>query len=108
MRDGASKRKSVDSGDLDPRVQCEEEEAMDIDQIEALVGEWVHEVQECGIEKVETGEWLDFLGEWEEVEGGYEGVGQEAWDDVHGGGLPLEKVMAARAEEVGFMEERGI
>ena len=32
----------------------------------------------------------------------------EAWDDVRGGGLPIEKVVAARAEEVGFMEERGI
>ena len=44
----------------------------------------------------------------EEVLAGDEGslayVLDEAWDDVHGGVLPLEDVRAARREEVQYME----
>jgi hypothetical protein len=72
---------------------------MNIDQVEVLVEEWVREVQASGIEEESSWEGPEF-----EEESSY----QEAWDDVRGGDLPMEKVMAARAEEVGFMEERGI
>ena len=34
--------------------------------------------------------------------------GSYAWDDVHGGALPVADVVAARKEEVGYMEKRGI
>ena len=86
---------------------------MDIDQVEVLVDEWVREVQACGIEQEVGYELCQLNGEWEGLEE-WEGsdpadeVRQEAWDDVHGGGLPVEKVVAARGEEVGFMEDRGI
>ena len=60
---GGNKRKSEDNGELDPRVHGDEDEAMNIDQIEALVGEWVREVQECGIEKEDRWEVLDVTGE---------------------------------------------
>ena len=31
-----------------------------------------------------------------------------AWDDVHGGQLPIAEVKAARQEEVEYMQARGI
>ena len=34
--------------------------------------------------------------------------GSYAWDDVHGGALPVADVVVARKEEVGYMEKRGI
>ena len=95
---GNNKRKAVEPGALDPRVPEDDEVAMNIDQVEVLVDEWVREVQACGIEE----------GPWEGVGVEDESMQQEAWGDVHGGDLPLEKVVAARAEEVGFMEDRGI
>ena len=50
--------------------------------------DWVHEVNSAAIEEEE------------------EEVG--AWDDVHGGDLPIGKVREARKEEVGFMQTRNI
>ena len=49
--------------------------------------DWVKEVNSAAIED-------------EEEEG--------AWDDVHGGTLPQEKVEEARKEEIGFMQGRNI
>ena len=52
---------------------------------------------------------LSWLPEVEsEVECKGEGIGEEAWDDVHGGSLPVGLVKAARKEEVNFMNDRGI
>jgi hypothetical protein len=61
------------------------------------------------ISQVEKG----FMEEWiAEIEAEIEGEIQEneegAWDDVHGGTLPLQDVEAARREEVGYMGERKI
>ena len=55
-----------------------------------LVGEWIAEIEENGIEE-EIGDDM-----------------AHAWDDVHGGVLPLEKVEDVRKEEDGYMEGRGI
>ena len=52
-----------------------------------LVGKWINEVSQM---TPVTGE-----------DGG-------AWDDVHGGDLPLSLVKAARNEELEFMKKRGI
>ena len=57
---------------------------------EALIENWIAEMR-------------DLCGGEEEVE--ESGV---AWDDVNGGGLPLDKVMEARREEVDYIEGRGI
>ena len=61
-----------------------------------MIGEWVNEVEQAWICREEEDEDV----EWEPV--------GEAWDDVHGGVLPVEKVKEARLEEVGFMHERGL
>ena len=63
------------------------------------------------ISQVETElaeEWI--AGIEAEIEGEIHGDEEEggAWDDVHGGMLPLKEVEAARREEVGYMEERNI
>ena len=70
-----------------------DEGEMDINIVEGLAEEWLNEVKEQL-----KGE-LDHEEREEESE-------MEAWDDVHGGALPPDKVNAARAEEVGFTEER--
>ena len=61
-----------------------EEEEKDKKTNDTIVN-WVNEIQE-GVKNSKT---------------------EGAWDDVHGGVLPSEKVREARDEEVGFMEERG-
>ena len=61
----------------------------EISEIEREVGVWIAEVQ-AEMEDLEE-EDLD-----------------EAWDDVRGGVLPVEKVVEARAEEVGYMKGRNI
>ena len=86
-REERKKRKAENETD-DPRI--EKEMDVDIGQVEVLVDEWISEIQALGIE-----EDVD-----EDVAG--------AWDDVHGGDLPLKDVKAARREEVGFMDERRI
>jgi hypothetical protein len=67
-----------------------DEDAVEIDRVEVLVEEWVKEIQDVGVEEDEE----------DEATG--------AWDDVHGGDLPLKDVVAARKEEVGYMEGRKI
>jgi hypothetical protein len=61
----------------------------DISEIEREVEAWICEVK----------------AEMEELE---EEDFEEAWDDVRGGILPLEKVVEARTEEVGYMVGRNI
>jgi hypothetical protein len=102
-REDKRKRKAEKASAGDPNVPEEEkkegdgenhqEEEMEIDvsRIEILVEEWVRE-----IEAVKRGE--------EEEEDDTVG----AWDDVHGGDLPKNGVRAARAEEVGYMQNRKI
>ena len=61
---------------------------MNVSRMERLVEEWIHEIEERG------------FGEEEEEDWG------EAFDDAHGGSLPIQKAKAARTAEVGFMENR--
>ena len=61
---------------------------VEINQVISELEQWVMEIREVGLEE-ETSE---------EDQG-------EAWDDVHGGVLPLDGVKEARMEEVGFMEK---
>ena len=59
-----------------------------VDEASRLIEVWVNEVWDAG--------------EGEEDEENMQ-IMQEAWDDVHGGELPIGKVKAAREEEVGYM-----
>ena len=70
---------------------------VDVDQvIVELAGEWIAEIKTEVTKKLELEE---------EVERRVE----KAWDDVNEGWeLPVEKVKAARSEEVSYMEGRGI
>ena len=63
---------------------------VEVDLVEARVEEWVKEIQEIGIEEEE----MEDFG--------------EAWDDAHGGELPIAGVQNARPEDVGFMQSRNI
>ena len=68
------------------------EDKMSVDKVSRLVEAWVNEVANAG----EGGE------EEENIQ-----IMQEAWDDVHGGALPIGEVKVARGEEVGYMVNRG-
>jgi len=84
---------------MEYEAQGSQEVEMDISLVEnwtnlkndalSWVNEIIHEVEDCG----ESGEEADLEG---------------AWDDVHGGELPLELVKDARHEEVGYMQGRHI
>ena len=116
----ARKRKAEDGGE-DPRVVQESEVPVSggggvVSMAGAVVEESeLNRVEEDVEEKFECKEvviglveqWIQEIEgvKWEEVEC-EEVVG--AWDDVHGGELPLEKVKEARSEEVEFMQLRGI
>ena len=67
---------------------------MCIDQVMDLVNKWICEVE-------------DSMREQDQEDEGEEGT-DYAWDDVHGGELPSKDVRAAREEEVGYMQSRGI
>ena len=101
-REGSKKRKLESeeglNGEMDEAVEEEEsDEEIDIHKLECLVGEWVAEVESQGFEK-------DEAVELEEDESIGEPLGDwEAWDDVHGGVLPIEEVRRARKEEVTCM-----
>ena len=84
-------------------VEGEESDSeIDIGQVECLVGEWVAEIELQGLEK-------DGAIEWKEEESVGEPLGDwEAWDDVHGGALPIEKVRKAWMEEATYMPGRKI
>ena len=75
---------------------------IDICQVECLVGEWMAEIGLQGLEKYGAIELKEEesvgepLGDW------------EAWDDVHGGALPIEEVRKAQKEEVTYMQRRKI
>ena len=64
---------------------------------------WVNVIQEGVKEQEAITNWVNEI-----QEGVKEQDSEGAWDDVHGGELPYDKVKAAREEEIGFMEERGI
>ena len=53
--------------------------------------DWIQEVRESGIGDEA---WDNFL--------------DAAWEDIHGGSLPADKVREARMEEVEFMQDKGI
>ena len=69
-------------------------------------------------EDEEEAEEMDTNGVWEKIDGWVcevvEDMREEefedeiAWDDVHGGELPLKEVIAARKEEVEYMQQRRI
>ena len=63
-------------------------EVRELNQVRNLVMEWVNEVKQEIVP--EECEWDD----------------QIFWDDVHGGILPKDKVIASRNEEVSFMKKR--
>eukprot|EP00973_Karenia_brevis_P076515 10629804-Karenia_brevis.AAC.1 len=58
--------------------------------------EWIQEIE--GVVK----ESQDFLEKWDEEDS------EEAWDDVHGGDLPIELVKESRREEVEFIEGKPV
>ena len=93
------KRKTEDQGD-DERASEDPPRRMgvDVDQVTIdLAEEWILEI------KSEVAKKLEF----EEGPGGRSV--EKAWDDVNEGWeLPVEKVRAARAEEVAYMQGRGI
>ncbi len=64
---------------------------MDVNSIGCCILEWVHEINSL-VEKQDAE-----LASWD-----------VAWDDVNGGVLNLKDVMAARHEEVGYMQGRNI
>ena len=117
-RDKKEKRKAEDEGE-DERLegsaqvgggsssgQVREEdrhEDMDIAQVEELVDLWINEVQAVGFK--DEGDIL-------EVEGPCDSDVEEeickAWDDVHGGDLPMKDVQRSRKEEVDYMVKRDI
>ena len=66
---------------------------MSIDEVSRLIEVWVNEVSNAG--------------EGEEYEENMQ-IMQEAWDDVHGGELPIEDVKAARKDETNYMTNRKI
>ena len=67
-----------------------------------LAGEWIAEI------KMEVSKKLE-LEEEDEEEEEVERKVEKAWDDVNEGWeLPVEKVRAARSEEVSYIEGRGI
>ena len=114
------KRKAENIADQDPRVEGsaqiggasssrdlkrerDVEEDMDITRVANLVDEWVAEVKGCMIgEEIDVCEtpYIDDDGVEEEI--------LRAWDDVHGGDLPIKKVIEARKEEIGYMASRNI
>ena len=66
---------------------------VDVSAVERdLITSWVQEVQDAMPDEAKDDGFLD----------------PEAWDDVHGGVLPIELVREARQEEVGYMNKRGI
>ena len=89
------KKRKAEEDAVDERLGVEDMEeqsqAMDTNDVEVLdlVGKWIAEVQAEMLEDEE-------------------GDLATAWDDVHGGDLPIEAVRDARAEEVGYMEQRQI
>ncbi len=68
-------------------------EEIEVAQVMMEVDEWVREVTEAFQ--------VSQVREEEDVEAMW-----GAWDDVHGGDLPIELVRAARKEEVEYMEKR--
>jgi len=67
---------------------------MSIGQVMCLVDQWVCKIEEA-MQDLESSDHED--NQW-----------IEAWDDVHGGELPIKEVEAARKEEVGYMQSRSI
>ena len=80
----------------------ESDSEIDIGQVECLVGEWVALIELQGLEKDGAIELRE-----EESVGDPFGV-WEAWDDVHGGALPIEEVRKAQKEEVTYMQRMKI
>ena len=64
-----------------------------------------------GFEKIRIQPW-EFREIWEKWDDGWakmhEDLEMSAWDDVHGGALPMGLVKAARREEIAYMQGRNI
>ncbi len=85
-------------GALDPGAdspQTIRDSEMDIAQIIVDTDDWVREIERA-YEQIQS------VGESEVNDM------QAAWDDVNGGELPIEGILKARKEEIGYMESRGL